>query len=37
MLNANGYEAINVVGGMDLWFESGLPIVSDGDAEPFVL
>ncbi|MGY5765591.1 rhodanese-like domain-containing protein [Brachybacterium sp. DNPG3] len=36
-LNANGYEAINVVGGMDLWFESGLPIVSDGDAEAYVL
>ena len=36
-LNANGYDAINVVGGMDLWFESGLPMVSEGEAEPFVL
>lgn len=36
-LNGNGYDAINVVGGMDLWFESGLPIVSEGDAEAYVL
>ncbi|MEE1650914.1 rhodanese-like domain-containing protein [Brachybacterium sp. J144] len=36
-LNANGYDAINVAGGMDQWFESGLPMVSDGEAEPFVL
>lgn len=36
-LNGNGFEAVNVVGGMDLWFESGLPMVSEGDAEPYVL
>lgn len=36
-LNANGYDAINVAGGMDQWFESGLPMVSDGEDEPFVL
>jgi rhodanese-related sulfurtransferase len=36
-LNQNGFDAINVVGGMDLWFESGLPLVSDGDSEPYVL
>jgi len=27
-LNANGFEAINVAGGMDIWFESGLPMES---------
>ena len=36
-LNLNGFEAVNVVGGMDLWFESGLPMVSEGEGEPFVL
>jgi len=36
-LTANGFEAINVVGGMDLWFESGLPIESDGEGDPFIL
>lgn len=36
-LNANGFDAINVGGGMDEWFESGLPIVADGDAEAFIL
>lgn len=36
-LNQNGYDAINVRGGMDLWHEAGLPMVADGDAEPRVL
>ena len=36
-LNANGFEAINVSGGMDQWFESGLPIVADGDGEPVII
>ena len=36
-LNHNGYDAINVRGGMDAWFEAGLPMVSDGDGEPYVL
>ncbi|AXK46006.1 rhodanese-like domain-containing protein [Brachybacterium saurashtrense] len=36
-LNANGFEAINVGGGMDQWFESGLPIEADGDGEAFIL
>ena len=36
-LNANGFDAINVGGGMDQWFESGLPIESDGEGEAFIL
>lgn len=36
-LNANGFEAINVAGGMDIWFESGLPITSDGEGEAYIL
>lgn len=36
-LNQNGYDAINVAGGMDEWFEQGLPMVADGDQEPRVL
>ncbi|MFC7456630.1 rhodanese-like domain-containing protein [Brachybacterium sp. GCM10030267] len=36
-LNTNGFEAINVAGGMDMWFESGLPMESEGDGEPYVL
>ena len=36
-LNGNGYDAINVRGGMDQWFESGLPIESDGEGEAFIL
>lgn len=36
-LNQNGYDAINVRGGMDQWHEAGLPMVADGGAEPRVL
>lgn len=36
-LNAYGIEAINVAGGMDQWFESGLPIVADGEGDAFIL
>lgn len=36
-LNQNGFEAVNVAGGMDIWFESSLPMVSESDAEPYVL
>ena len=36
-LNGNGFEAINVGGGMDIWFESGLPIESDGEGEAYIL
>src|SRR5690625_7179097 len=28
-LNNNGFDAINVSGGMDLWLESDLPVVAD--------
>lgn len=36
-LNQNGYDAINVRGGMGEWIEQGLPIVSDGDDEAYIL
>lgn len=36
-MNHNGYDAIDVRGGMDQWFESGLPLVADGEGEPYVL
>lgn len=36
-LNGNGFEAINVAGGMDIWFESGLPIDSEGEGEAYIL
>ncbi|WP_193106540.1 rhodanese-like domain-containing protein [Brachybacterium sp. FME24] len=36
-LNANGFDAINVAGGMDMWFESGLPLESEGEGEAFIL
>ncbi|GAA1489242.1 rhodanese-like domain-containing protein [Brachybacterium sacelli] len=36
-LTANGFDAINVGGGMDQWFEAGLPIEADGDGEAFIL
>lgn len=36
-LNSNGFEAINVAGGMDLWLESGKPVVTDGDGEPTII
>ncbi|RCS69359.1 rhodanese-like domain-containing protein [Brachybacterium alimentarium] len=36
-LNVNGFEAINVAGGMDIWFESGLPIESDGEDDAYIL
>lgn len=36
-LNNNGYDAINVRGGMGAWIEQDLPLVSDGDQEPYVL
>ncbi|WP_058235795.1 rhodanese-like domain-containing protein [Devriesea agamarum] len=36
-LNQNGYEAINVRGGMGAWAEAGLPLTSQGAEEPFIL
>ncbi len=37
-LNQNGFDAVNVNGGMGAWnLDCGLPIVSDGDAEPWVM
>jgi rhodanese-related sulfurtransferase len=36
-LVSQGYSAINVAGGMDMWFESGRPIVSDNGLKPVVL
>jgi rhodanese-related sulfurtransferase len=36
-LNANGWDAVNVDGGMSHWAASGRPLVSDGDADPEVL
>lgn len=36
-LNANGWDAINVAGGMSAWAAVGLPVVSETDAEPEVI
>lgn len=36
-LTGNGFDAVNVRGGMDQWVESGLPLESDGDAEPRII
>ncbi len=36
-LEANGYTAINVSGGMEAWLEAGKPMVSETGSEPTVL
>jgi rhodanese-related sulfurtransferase len=36
-LIGQGYTAVNVAGGMDMWFEAGRPIVSDNGLKPVVL
>ena len=37
-LNANGFDAIDVTGGMGSWnLDNGKPIVAEGDAEPWVM
>jgi rhodanese-related sulfurtransferase len=36
-LNENGFDAVNVAGGMSAWIEAGRPIVADGDEEPRIL
>ena len=35
-LNLNGYDAVNVGGGMGMWEASGRPMVSETGQEPFV-
>jgi rhodanese-related sulfurtransferase len=35
-LNQNGYDAVNVAGGMSAWVETGRPIVGDGTGEPYI-
>ena len=36
-LNSNGWEAVNVAGGMSVWAGLGLPLVSESGAEPEVI
>ncbi len=36
-LVGQGYTATNIAGGMDMWFESGLPMVSENGLKPVVL
>ena len=36
-LNANGWDAINVVGGMSVWAGLGLPLVAESGADPVVI
>jgi rhodanese-related sulfurtransferase len=35
-LNANGYDAVNVAGGMGAWEAAGRPMVSETGQQPFV-
>ena len=35
-LNANGYDAVNVAGGMGEWEAAGRPMVSETGQQPFV-
>ncbi len=36
-LNGNGWDAVNVRGGMGSWAGAGRPMVGDGDGDPIVL
>jgi rhodanese-related sulfurtransferase len=36
-LNMQGWDAVNVAGGMQHWAATGRPLVADGDAPPTVL
>ncbi len=36
-LNANGWDAVNVDGGMQHWAASGRPLVTDSGADPEVI
>ncbi|GAA2018820.1 rhodanese-like domain-containing protein [Nakamurella flavida] len=36
-LNGQGWDAVNVAGGMGVWAASGRPLVAEGDATPEVI
>jgi len=36
-LNANGWEAVNVVGGMSAWAAAARPLVADGGRTPEII
>src|SRR3954447_5652524 len=36
-LNLNGYDAVNVAGGMDAWLSAGRPMVSETGSPPTVV
>ncbi|MDV6014537.1 rhodanese-like domain-containing protein [Haloechinothrix sp. LS1_15] len=36
-LNAHGYEAVNIAGGMKSWHTEGKPMIADSDTDPEVL
>jgi rhodanese-related sulfurtransferase len=36
-LNANGWNAVNVAGGMQAWHAAGRPLVGDHDGDPEVI
>jgi rhodanese-related sulfurtransferase len=36
-LNGNGWDAVNVDGGMQSWHAAGKPLVNDGDTAPEVI
>jgi rhodanese-related sulfurtransferase len=35
-LNQNGFDAVNVAGGMSAWVDAGRPIVGDEGGEPYI-
>ena len=36
-LNANGWDAVNVAGGMQAWAQSGLPLSAESGADPEII
>jgi rhodanese-related sulfurtransferase len=36
-LNAQGWDTVNVIGGMGAWAKAGRPLTADGDATPEVI
>jgi rhodanese-related sulfurtransferase len=36
-LNSQGWDTVNVTGGMGAWAQAGRPMVADGDASPEVI